>query len=577
MSIEDVQYLVNNSVEDSATIFVDSGVRNKEFYPTPAEYVVDFPDPLKNVFNIQILDGTIPSSMYNVDINNNLLRVLVFKTLEPPYVPPFEARQLLNEIGDSPRHQNYFDNTVPTRVLVVQDQAYRFAIENGFVPDDGTQNTVVDLESKFAILARSVANGVRLEKNVRSRRSDPGYAVFVFQGDEYAVNRTTATANINAVPLIQSLDTDRPRFFGSEYVVRERSNNGSLYDVSWFDIIETTESSLTTYIQNGHSFVFDVSCHDLRLVPANYTIDSLETQFKRMLKPLQISISSDSDTVSVQFTHRFKYKCPHRFFFDMKNSSARSVMGFSEYATSIKAEEYDFQANLLNNDFSVKYGSNLQVFGSLLSSPASSSNAAVYEIRTPGIINLLGVRYVKLRCPEFEDYMNGRVGYTKYSPGLGIFKLGGRNEVNHIRFDFQTVKTKNIHPIGKLSRLTFRFERPDGELYDFKGIDHHLYINIKMWVPTQKMEFKGSVLNEEYNPDIRAYTNNQFVDPDEYNDGDDASDFLDDLGHDDKKVNDLPYDYPTDESEYSEDFEDSILMRNFEQARMDADASMRHS
>jgi hypothetical protein len=76
MPIEDVNYLLRNSQKESALFFIDSTKRNRQFYPTPAEYVIDLEEPVRNVFGIDILDATIPNSMYNVDVHNNVMRLV---------------------------------------------------------------------------------------------------------------------------------------------------------------------------------------------------------------------------------------------------------------------------------------------------------------------------------------------------------------------------------------------------------------------------------------------------------------------------------------------------------------------
>ena len=80
MPIEDVQHLLRNSVNDCATIFVDSSKRDYIHYPTPSEYVVDLLEPVKNVFGIDVLDAAIANCMYNVDYNNCHARIIGLNT-----------------------------------------------------------------------------------------------------------------------------------------------------------------------------------------------------------------------------------------------------------------------------------------------------------------------------------------------------------------------------------------------------------------------------------------------------------------------------------------------------------------
>jgi hypothetical protein len=75
------------------------------------------------------------------------------------------------------------------------------------------------------------------------------------------------------------------------------------------------------------------------------------------------------------------------------------------------------------------------------------------------------------------------------------------NDIAHQRFDFVNFHRKPFHPIGKLDRLSFKFEKANGRSYDFKGANHLLIINIKYLVPTQKRRFERSILNPNYRYD----------------------------------------------------------------------------
>lgn len=123
-----------------------------------------------------------------------------------------------------------------------------------------------------------------------------------------------------------------------------------------------------------------------------------------------------------------------------------------------------------------------------------------YTITTPGLVNLVGERFVLIRCPEIEEHINGSFIFGKNSPGLALVKLGVMGYSN-IRLDFNALKSRSFFPIGKLNRMTFRFERLDGGLYDFKGVNHTLVIIIKYMVPYTELRF-SPILNPNYDPDF---------------------------------------------------------------------------
>ena len=83
MSIEDVDYMKKNSIKETYTFIVDSSKRNIDEYPEPNEYVVNFDIPFKNVFGIEIMDVSVPKTMYNVDTDSNKLNIYLNTTLQP--------------------------------------------------------------------------------------------------------------------------------------------------------------------------------------------------------------------------------------------------------------------------------------------------------------------------------------------------------------------------------------------------------------------------------------------------------------------------------------------------------------
>ena len=78
MPIEDVDYLRENSVKQNYMFIVDSKDRDKLSYRTPSEYVVDFEKPFENVIGLEVVDASIPRTMYNVDTYNNQFRFFIY-------------------------------------------------------------------------------------------------------------------------------------------------------------------------------------------------------------------------------------------------------------------------------------------------------------------------------------------------------------------------------------------------------------------------------------------------------------------------------------------------------------------
>ena len=164
------------------------------------------------------------------------------------------------------------------------------------------------------------------------------------------------------------------------------------------------------------------------------------------------------------------------------------------------------------------------------------------NLQIPGLVNLMGDRYIKLRSDIIEQHLHNSISHSKNAIGLGLFKLGVSGYVDS-RFDFVNVKYRDFHPIGKLSSIDFRFETLDDTLYDFKGVNHHFLLNIKFYTPIQNVTNQDYVLNPNYNPNLIEYKKLQYEKYDSEEDLDEITkDFKNNFLKAEKK-----YEYSSDE------------------------------
>jgi hypothetical protein len=174
------------------------------------------------------------------------------------------------------------------------------------------------------------------------------------------------------------------------------------------------------------------------------------------------------------------------------------TLGFDIYPPSAETSE-NYKSWLI--------GDNYSVFGGIIDTTITTTTT--YKIVSPGLINLLGERFCLLRIKELEDHLFGSYSYMNFTPGIGMFKmsasLGG---VSNLRFDYTSLVRKPFHPIGKLDKLTLKFETANGNIYDFKGVNHQLMFIIKFLVPSKKGKFTKSILNPNYDPNIMTYLSN---------------------------------------------------------------------
>jgi hypothetical protein len=135
------------------------------------------------------------------------------------------------------------------------------------------------------------------------------------------------------------------------------------------------------------------------------------------------------------------------------------------------------------------------------------TNVGKYEAESTGLVDLTGVRYVMVRCPEIETYLYRERAYEPYYAGLGMVKLGG-NGMREQRFDFVSFPARTLTtPLGKLSSLTFKLEKPDGTIYNSRGIDHTLLLVIRYYagVKGESTQEQHRILNPHYIPNPIEY------------------------------------------------------------------------
>jgi hypothetical protein len=109
-----------------------------------------------------------------------------------------------------------------------------------------------------------------------------------------------------------------------------------------------------------------------------------------------------------------------------------------------------------------------------------------------------------MRCPEIEEHLYRSLSYSKYTLGLAKFRVDSIG-INSEKLTITKLPVREFHPIGKLSRMTLRFETKNGTLYDFKGINHNIIFAILYYEPIQKNIPTISILNPEYKMNYLDY------------------------------------------------------------------------
>jgi hypothetical protein len=222
----------------------------------------------------------------------------------------------------------------------------------------------------------------------------------------------------------------------------------------------------------------------------DYDITTLIREINKLLKEDGIEIESISNPPELR--NRIRFKSSNAFILDMNKSTIRNVLGFN--LTQNSGEGHRIVPKIYNDERYYRY------FHSI-------NNGSEHIIKAPGIVDLIGEKYIILKCDEIESHSTLSLSYSKHNLGLAKFRLGvlGYNEENVY---FQKTQIREFHPIGKLPKITLKFVTSEGKLYDFKGVNHNITFNILYYEASKTKEdeeFTVSQLNPNYNANILEY------------------------------------------------------------------------
>lgn len=551
----DVDHLRQISEVETYTIFADSAQRDKSVFRSPNSYEIVFDRPFENVVGMEVLDASIPTTLYAVDSHNNSVCIgyrlggtagTAGKSI-PDYMDALRGSASFQEMLRDPA-------TPLHRVKIVAQYAKTLRTRED---PESAYHVVYYGKASLQPVAAAIANvvdgeivslndqltGAPTRYKIRESAGGAGYtfryagesrdrplAAFVQQGTLLAVVSVSdpATSELSFYTVIAEVfaatptdDVNLIEFAGAP--------GGGTAAVA----IEGFAHKCVTrdYYEERGTFLHEFNTEILRLEVGNHDVTSLHAVVQQALPKYSptgvaddvtdfVTVASFSRRTPKDFTKdsRFMYTARDLFWFDMKKSTASDVLGFTEVADAPDVPRDGYQA--------IPGVNNRYIFGAV-------PDGNRFTLRSPGLTNLFGEKFVILRCPQIEEGGNASLSYQRFTTGIGLFKLYNSNFA-HLRFDFTHLRQLEMHPIGKLAKLSLRFERADGSLYDFKGVDHHLLLAIKFLKPVVKA---GAVvdpdrrLNPDYNPDVLKFLTTYYEDDLDESSTEDDEDLLADVRH----------------------------------------------
>ena len=596
MSIEDINYLKNNSIKQNYTFLIDSTDRDRDKFPNPNKYVVEFTVPFKNVIGMEIIDASIPRTMYNIDIENNLIYYYLGTNEEDnvikngvtekiacnlikyncSYIDSYTLLEnsgyieLSNNINIYNIYANYV-NTYGNETLIGGNElgiTYSFkvkaeAIYNYDYSKDNTYcifsfgyyhlwnqtntnytamtvNVLKIIEGELYDIQFIIGDGtIEGDKNIIANvdLSEEVHICWTILENKWNIYISNNSLSLNIVQQFTVKKTIKNVFYIKKYIGRSLlapitlNKTGNNYKGYWNDgakmyikdfkiynrELKTNEIALCRNNTIIKGLTIWYKLYDNDNDTKNYgeneyinyidifnkiSIDTGDYTFKTFL--LNYEEKEDSEigfkkhSEPAELTNLIDIYSRLPFILDMERSTIYENLGFDLY-NSINPlyinDRYQYKS-IYNTDRRM-YKMFHSIINTKLTKVIDNIEFDKNIITSPGIVYLIGNKYIVLKCPEIEEHLFGSLSYSKYSLGLAKFRVDNMG-INSERLAITKLPIREFHPIGKLSRISLRFETNKGLLYDFKGVNHNIVFAIYYYEPKQNKFPEGSILNPEY-------------------------------------------------------------------------------
>ena len=498
MSIEDIDFLKNNSIKENYIFLVDSKDRDRSTYPDPSNYVVEFDTPFRNVIGLNLIDASIPRTMYNIDAYNNSISFYIYSTTiigdEPTPVfkevfltcGDYSIQSLIVELDKSLNMHLNNDPTAPlisiaaspttnppdiqSRIQFTCPFQFMFDMKNSTIAESlGFDGYIRQSEVVKEVSVRNYEAPVSTNSKIYGSVYIP---YTVIQNDSTLLTANTYTLFEGPKGVIRTLSLQNKKVCQRFYVPFETNL------VKIYAALQTTELTASS--------------------GAHFTLQSDVNGFPEGSHPLAtgvIAVSFIDGSYSDSSVLNYKFEGNKYYWVVFENNTTNTNIYYNDQiATETTLAIYDSIWSTPDITDEIYYQLSIRI----------NVCNEYHCLKSTGIYSLIGERYITLKCKEIEENSFRSLAYTKHSLGIAKFTLGvvGYKEE---RLDYSSVPSREFHPIGKLSRLTLRFETASGKLYDFKDVNHTLTFAIKYLEPHGRVDFKKSIINSNYNGDFIKY------------------------------------------------------------------------
>jgi hypothetical protein len=459
--MDDIKTILADGVDETYLFLVDSAKRDKAAWPTASEYSITFNAQFRNVVKFEILNVNIPRTDYLVDSSECSF---VYALGQPTNIADWQSQ--LTQIRTA--NVTYGDYNLSQLIDAMNSELSNVAASFGDTtilqvspltnPSEISNKIVISGSGPYTLLSGSLNSTIGFSDPVSISQAAstqyyatvPGYTINYTNGAEQIF--LAVQGQIVGAPTLNEFVGVFPPGDASSFI---KIYAGQTIQQHFTAPYAGAPNAVTAYFKDistapAGGFVVDYSIAysgNNTAIATGSIVSTNDELSPSVSTPLVTSNFVEGEDYYVQFT---------------------SVGTTSTNCTSIW--RYPPNLPLVTGGY-INYNGNVAAFPGQYLSTTVVAGAVGYNLTSPGVVNIRGCRYIKIRCKELEQLIyKDRVGEPTNS-GVGIVNVVGYGYSDE-RYDFKSIELRSFFPIGKLQKLTFRLERPDGSLYNTNGVDN---------------------------------------------------------------------------------------------------------
>ena len=469
--MDDIETISKFGVDETYIFIADSSKRDKAAYPTAAEYEVTFNSQFRNIVKFEVLQASIPRTDYLVD------------ETECSFTYAIEQPTNINTWQDQLTAINSLTGNSSIRTANITPGDYNFSqlVDEMNRVLEETSNAFNDT---VTLRVSPTTNPSEISNKMTITSSGP----FTLLGDQSTIKSTigfgdpVVAGGTTTYSVVPGYNTNYPNGAANVFLSAQSTIPGAQQYNTFVGVFPPGDDTSYSGIYTGNTlrqyFVAQAAgvpsavtgyFRDIGTAPTNGFVANIAivnaTTSATIATGNITSINDDlTPSVTTGLTVTSNFVQGQLYYVEFTPGTSGTT---STNCTSL----WHAEPNLPAVPDSYIQINGTTVFPGQLLSVDVVSGAFGNNLVSPGIVNITGARYLKIRCLELETLIyKDRVGEPT-TAGVGIVNIIGYGFAE-ARYSFSSIPIRAFHPIGKLQKLTFRIERPDGSLYQTNGVDN---------------------------------------------------------------------------------------------------------